>query len=177
MRILHVEDSIEDAELVRLLLNDEWPECAIDVTANPVELVAHLAKEKYDLVLSDYSLGSFTGLDALRIAHEKSPATPFIFLSGTIGEDRAIEALRAGANDYVIKDRMKRLITAIHRALQDRQDRRKREEAERRIRKQAELLDKAHNAIVVTDLDDRVTFWNHGAEQIVGWNAEQATGR
>ncbi len=177
MKILHVEDSLEDAELVRVLLTDEWPECAIDVTANSLDLAARLSREKYDLILSDFSLGSFTGLDALRIAQEATPGTPFIFLSGTIGEDRAIEALQAGAKDYVIKDRMKRLITAIHRALRDSQNQRQREAAERRIRKQAELLNKAHDAIIVTDLKDVVTFWNHGAERLTGWTADETIGR
>jgi two-component system cell cycle sensor histidine kinase/response regulator CckA len=177
MKILHVEDSVEDAELVRVLLTEVWPECAIDVTADPNELVSHLAGKNYDLILSDFSLGSFTGLDALRLAHDNAPATPFIFLSGTIGEDRAIEALRAGAKDYVIKDRMKRLVTAIERALQDAEGQRKRQEAEQRLSKQAEALNKARDAIIITDLDGIIRFWNQGAERIIGWAPEAAVGK
>jgi two-component system cell cycle sensor histidine kinase/response regulator CckA len=177
VKILHIEDSAEDAELVRALLVEEWPDCVISLVTDRRDVAARLAKEKYDLILSDFTLGSFTGLDALRIAKEKAPGTPFIFISGTIGEDRAIEALQAGAQDYVIKDRMKRLVTAIHRAMRDGLDRRQREAAERRIRKQAELLNKAHDAIIVTDLADVVTFWNHGAERLSGWTPEQAFGR
>lgn len=177
MKILHIEDSVEDAELVRMVLTEEWPESSIDVTDNLLELTSHLSGGKYDVILSDYSLGSFTGLDALRIAQEKSPNTPFIFLSGTIGEDRAIEALRAGAKDYVLKDRMKRLVTAIHRALQDAEDQRNREEADRRLRKQAEALDKARDAIIITDLEGFVGSWNRGAERIIGLVPEGAIGR
>jgi PAS domain S-box-containing protein len=176
MNILHLEDSPEDAELVRALLLAEWPDCRISVVSSRSDLESHMASMKYDLMLSDFALGAFTGLDALRIVREKDPDLPFIFISGTIGEDRAIEAVRAGAQDYVIKDRMKRLVTAIHRALRDTNAHRQRERDERRIREQAELLDKAHDAIIVTDLDNRITFWNRGAERISGWPAAEALG-
>jgi two-component system, cell cycle sensor histidine kinase and response regulator CckA len=176
MRILHIEDSAADAELVREMLTEEWPECSIDVIESPDDLLASLEGAKYDLILSDFSLGSFTGLDALKIAKGKSPETPFIFLSGTIGEDRAIEALQAGAQDYVIKDRMKRLVTAIHRALKDTQDRSSRDVAERRIREQADLLNKARDAIIVTNLEGFITFWNTGAERVSGWTSDEVLG-
>jgi two-component system cell cycle sensor histidine kinase/response regulator CckA len=176
MRILHIEDSAADAELVRELLTVEWPECSIDVIEKPGDLMARLESAKYDLILSDFSLGAFTGLDALKIAKEKSPETPFIFLSGTIGEDRAIEAVRAGAQDYVIKDRMKRLVTAIHRAIKDSQDRSRRDVAERRIREQADFLNKARDAIIVTNLEGIVTFWNTGAERVSGWTSDEVIG-
>ena len=160
-----------------MVLTEEWPESSIDVTDNLLELTSHLSGGKYDITFPTTPLGSFTGLDALRIAQEKSPNTPFIFLSGTIGEDRAIEALRAGAKDYVLKDRMKRLVTAIHRALQDAEDQRNREEADRRLRKQAEALDKARDAIIITDLEGFVESWNRGAERIIGLVPEGAIGR
>jgi PAS domain S-box-containing protein len=177
MKILHIEDNGPDAELVSELLSDEWPGCQIKVVASRPDLIAQIEGVAYDVILSDFSLGSFTGLDALKIAREKAPHTPFIFLSGTIGEDRAIEAVKAGAQDYVIKDRMKRLITAIHRALRDAKERQERERAEARIREQADLLNKAHDAIMVTQLDRTVSFWNHGAERIFGWSASEATGK
>jgi two-component system cell cycle sensor histidine kinase/response regulator CckA len=177
MKILHIEDCSADAELVRALLSEEWPQCEINVISSRPDLVSHIQKDQYDLILSDFSLGSFTGLDALKIAREKAPGTPFIFLSGTIGEDRAIEAVRAGAQDYVIKDRMKRLITAIHRAIRDCKEIRQRELAERRIREQADLLNKAHDAIIVSGLDDVLSFWNQGAERIFGWTAAEAVGK
>jgi two-component system cell cycle sensor histidine kinase/response regulator CckA len=176
MKVLHIEDSIEDAELVRDLLTTEWPDCVVDIVANRPDLCARLDENAYDLILSDFSLGSFTGLDALKIVRERKPTTPFIFLSGTIGEDRAIEAVRAGAQDYVIKDRMKRLVTAIHRSLRDSLENRQREDAERRIREQADLLNKAHDAIIVTDLEGFITFWNKGAERISGFSAAEVIG-
>jgi PAS domain S-box-containing protein len=177
MRILHIEDNLEDAELVKELLDAEWPRCEVHVISKRSELVDRLGKTPYDLVLSDFSLGAFTGLDALRLVRERHPDTPFVFLSGTIGEDRAIEALKAGAQDYVIKDRMKRLVTAIHRAIRDCRETSRRQAAERRCRELAEVLDRASDGIIVTDLENRVTFWNKGAERISGWTAEEAAGR
>jgi PAS domain S-box-containing protein len=177
MNILHVEDSAEDAELVRNLLTDEWPHCTIQVVSDPSQLIEKLRVEPYDLILSDFSMGSFNGLDALRLAQKMRPATPFIFLSGSIGEDRAIEALQAGAQDYVLKDRMKRLITAIHRALKDTQSKTLHHQAMARIREQADILNKARDAIIITDLGGIVTYWNQGAERSSGWTSEEVIGR
>ena len=132
MKILHIEDSREDAELVRALLTEEWPDCLIEVVSNRAAFLKSLENPNYDIVLSDFSLGSFTGLDALAVVRERIPATPFIFLSGTIGEDRAIEALQAGAQDYVLKDRMKRLISAIRRAQRESEERKQRRAARSR---------------------------------------------
>jgi len=177
MKILHVEDNAQDAELIERLVSSEWPDCTIDLLNSRQELLDRIASRKYDIVLSDFSMGSFTGMDALSIVKERSPDTPFIFVSGTIGEDRAIEAVRSGAHDYVIKDRMKRLITAIHRAIEDGADRRRKAETDERIRQQAEFLNKARDAIVVTNLDGAIAFWNQGAERISGWKAKEVLGK
>jgi two-component system, cell cycle sensor histidine kinase and response regulator CckA len=178
VKILHIEDCREDAELVNELLTEEWPDCEIKVVAGKQDLLEQLGTGVFDLVLSDFSLGPFNGLDALKLVKEKKPDTPFIFLSGTIGEERAIHAVQDGyAHDYVLKDRMKRLVTAIHRALRDSSERRRHDMAAQRIREQAELLNKARDAIIVTDLDGVITFWNKGAERVCGWTARDVVGR
>jgi PAS domain S-box-containing protein len=122
-------------------------------------------------------MGSFNGLDALGLAQRIRPETPFIFLSGSIGEDRAIEALKAGAQDYVLKDSMKRLIPAIKRALEDTQAKARHHQAETRVREQADILNKARDAIIITDLGGVVTFWNQGAERSTGWAPDEVLGR
>jgi two-component system cell cycle sensor histidine kinase/response regulator CckA len=118
MTIIHLEDSPQDAELIHFWLREEWPQCQIDLMDDRQTFIERLARPA-DLVLSDFTLASFTGLDALHLARDKEPDLPFIFLSGTITEERALEALRAGATDYLIKDRPKRLIPAIQRALRE----------------------------------------------------------
>jgi PAS domain S-box-containing protein len=177
MKILHLEDRPADAALVHALLKEEWPECVVTVVANHPDFLRHLEGDVFDIILSEFSLGTFTGLDALAIARQKRPDTPFIFLSAAIGEEGVIEAVKAGAQDYVVKDRLKRLVTAIRRALQESVERQLYREAGQRIREQAELLNKARDAIIVTDLAGHITFWNQGAERITGWSQAEVVGR
>lgn len=171
MKILHLEDSKQDAELVQELVQAEWPDCEVICVATRFAYVGELHLSRYDLILSDFALPSINGLDALEIAKERAPGTPFIFLSGTIGEEGAIEAVRSGAVDYVLKDRPKRLVTAIDRALRESRERKQHRQAENRVRELGEFLHQAREAVIVTDLDGRITFWNQGAERISGWKA------
>jgi two-component system cell cycle sensor histidine kinase/response regulator CckA len=168
MKILHIEDNREDAELVRLLLAEEWPDCAINVVANREAFMSGLEAGDYDIVLSDFSLGSFTGLDALAIVRERLPATPFIFLSGTIGEDRAIEALQAGAQDYVLKDGMKRLISAIRRAQRESEERRKRRTAEQASARFAMLLESTPDFVGMCAFDGQIFYINRAGLEMAG---------
>jgi PAS domain S-box-containing protein len=174
MRILHLEDNPTDAELVRAVVTTEWPDCQITCVSSRFAFIGELHLSRYNLILSDFALASLNGLEALKIAKERAPDTPFIFLSGTIGEDRAIEAVRAGAEDYVLKDRMKGLTTTIARAVRESEERQKRRQAESRIRELVDSLNQAREAVIVTDLDGRITFWNRGAEGLAGWSAAEA---
>ena len=174
---LHIEDSAADAELIHAELAREWPDCRVQRVQTREEFVAALAKGGVDLILSDFSMPGFDGLAALAIAGQSRPDIPFIFLSGTIGEDNAVEALKRGATDYVIKDRMGRLASSIRRALDEVQGRRRRRQAEKKLREQAALLDKAQDAIYVRDLEGRVLYWNGSAERIYGYRATEAVGR
>lgn len=132
MKILHLEDNRTDAELTHHVFMEAWPDCAVTLVDNRDDFVRNLPGG-HDLILSDFNLVNFNGLEALHLAREKVPATPFIFLSGTIGEERALEALRSGASDYVIKDRPKRLVPAIQRALDDARLARERRAAEEQM--------------------------------------------
>src|SRR4051794_38796825 len=104
LRVLHLEDNSADAELSHARITEEWPNSVIKRVENRAEFLAALTAEEFDLVLSDFSLPSFNGLEALDLVRERGVTTPFVFLSGTMGEDYAVEALRRGAIDYVIKD-------------------------------------------------------------------------
>ena len=113
LKVLLVEDRPEDAEL----LMREMKSRGLRITGRRVETCAEFeeALESFapDLILSDYTLPGFHGIEALQIAGNRHPDTPFIFVSGTIGEERAIQALRQGAVDYVLKDNRARLVPAI----------------------------------------------------------------
>jgi diguanylate cyclase (GGDEF)-like protein len=139
-QILHLEDSEQDRELVRLLLRDARIDCEITAVETEDDFVRSLNQEIWDLILSDFSLPSFDGLQALAIAAKTCPSTPFIFVTGTIGEDIAVESLESGATDYVLKQRMTRLGGSVRRALNERAERLRREKAEANLKKSEEQL-------------------------------------
>lgn len=118
MNILHLEDNRQDAELTHARLRDAWPDCRIDMVDDRRTFLQELAKP-HDVIISDFTMAAFDGIEALHLVREREPDIPFIFFSGTIGEERALQALRAGATDYLIKDRPQRLIPAIQRALRE----------------------------------------------------------
>lgn len=119
IRILYLEDSPADAELVQGLLEQEGFSFTLTRIDNPKDFLAALETGAFDIVLSDNSLPSYDGLSALTRVRGGFPEVPFIFVSGTMGEEAAIESLKAGATDYVLKDRLSRLAPAIRRALKE----------------------------------------------------------
>lgn len=111
-----------DAKLIHAQIGQEWPDCVIKLVDNREEFLATLQADESDLILSDFTLPAFNGLEALALVRELGTATPFLFLSGSIGEDKAVAALQRGAADYLIKDRPARLIPAIRAALEQRRE-------------------------------------------------------
>src|SRR6266404_2194722 len=140
LRVLLIEDSQSDAELAMWRLKEAGYVCTFRCAVNEIEMRAALRAELPDLILSDFSLPGFDGMSALAIARAEAPAVPFIFLSGTIGEERAIEALRCGAIDYVLKSNPKRLVPAVERALQEAELRRTSQLAERQVARLTSVL-------------------------------------
>ena len=177
LHILHLEDDQADAELVQALLEDDGISCAIDCVKTRQDYEAALVRGKFDLILSDYSLPKFDGMSALAMARESHPEKPVIFVSGTIGEAAAVEALKNGAIDYVLKDQLARLPSAVKRAVSEAEELARRQSAEEKLHEQAALLDLAKDAIVVRDLDDIIRYWNKSAEFLYGWTAAEALGK
>ena len=133
LKILHLEDDPNDAALIQSILEAEGFICAITCVQNRDEFVDALEESGgMDLILSDFSMPAFDGLSALKIAHTRCPDIPFILVSGTLGEERAIDALKCGATDYVLKQHLSRLVPAVHRALQEVKERMERKLAERK---------------------------------------------
>ncbi len=130
LHILHLEDEPDFAELVRSMIEQDGLDAEVKQVSTREALEAALDAESFDVVLSDFHLPSFTGLDALAIVKKKCPDTPFILISGTIGEQAAIESLKAGATDYLLKQQPERLASAIRRAVQEAEERAKRHNAE-----------------------------------------------
>ena len=134
LHILHLEDDPQDAELVEAALAAEGYGCDLRVVATRAEFLAALEDERCDLILADFALPGFDGMSALAIARQLRPEVPFIFVSGQLGEEAAIESLRNGATDYVLKNRLARLAPAVKRALSEAKERAELQKAEEALR-------------------------------------------
>ena len=134
LRVLHLEDDAGDAGLVRDVLELGGIACDITRVQTREDFVASLEKGGLDLIFADYSLPSFDGMSALKIAAQRSPDVPFIFVSGMLGEEVAIEALKLGATDYVLKERLSRIVSVVPRALREAQHRADRKQAHEALR-------------------------------------------
>jgi PAS domain S-box-containing protein len=155
--ILHVEDDVADAELVKEVLATEGIACDVTRVETESEFRKALQQRGLDLVLADYSLPSFDGTSALKIVRQHEPDLPFIFVSGTMGEEVAIEALKIGATDYVLKTRLSRLVPSVQRAMREakeRADRKKAEEALRRSEHELRQVIQTIPAMVWSALPD-----------------------
>ena len=172
LRILNLEDNARDAELTEAMVAARWPQSQFIRVDSRQEFVAAL-EEDLDLILSDYTMPGFSGREALLLAREKRPDVPFLFVSGTIGEDAAVEALKNGATDYVLKHRLMRLIPAIDRALREVEEHTERERAEEAMRqsehKYRELFECLSDAAFLTDEQSgKIIDTNRSAETMLG---------
>jgi len=138
LRILHLEDNPYDTEIVTMMLADEKISCEVFRVETRKDFEAALDKMKWNLVISDFSLPSFDGLKALTLTREKIAEMPFILFSGTIGEETAIECLKRGATDYVLKERPARLVSAVRAILQASEERERRKKSEAELQRSAE---------------------------------------
>ena len=147
LRILHLEDDPLDAELIHATLTDGGIECEIAQVQTRTQFAAALESGGFDLVLADYSLPAFDGLSALKVAQEVRLEVPFVLVSGALGEERAIEALKEGATDYVLKQRLGRLVPAVRRVISEAEERKERKRAEEALRevREAERQRIAHD--------------------------------
>ncbi len=190
LKILHLEDDQRDADLVDATLAADGLEVEIVRVDNRPGFEAALATGRFDVILADYNLPTFDGRAAQVIAADIKPDTPFIFLSGSIGEELAVDRLKEGATDYVLKDRMARLPSAVRRALAESAERAERRRAEADVRRlNAELerrvvertaqlaesqrrlqaiLDHSPAAISLKDLSGRYIVTNREFEGLAG---------
>lgn len=181
LKILIIEDVATDAELIE----HELRRAGLPSVLRRVETEADFCREIQafapDLILSDFTLPSFDGLSALKLAREIGLQVPFIFVSGTIGEERAIEALKQGATDYVLKTNLVRLVPVVRRALQETQEHAKRLAAEEALRQSEERLNAmlAHSPAVIylKDTEGRFLLVNRQLENLFHLTGEQIVGK
>ncbi len=139
LHFIHVEDIAADSELIIHLLNDNGFDCRVRRVETRGQLLGALEEPDCDIILSDCTLPQYSGLEALRDVHQRKPNIPFIFVSGTIGEEVAIRSLQEGATDYVLKNRLSRLVPAVRRALSEAESRKIRRAMEEQLRQARKL--------------------------------------
>lgn len=180
IRILLVEDDSSDA----LLIDRELRKGGLDFQSWRVQskdqFVQALTSQP-DIILSDHGLPAFDGLSALAIAKETVPDVPFIFVTGSLGEEVAIKTLKSGATDYVLKHALGNLVPAVQRALSQAADRARRKEAEEELRRnqarKSAILNAAMDAIITIDHEGKIRGWNRSAETTFGYTRDQAIGK
>ena len=177
LRILLIEDSEADTHLLLRELRRSSYQVEFERVETPEAMQSALTQKAWDLVLSDYSLPQFDALRALGVLKASGIDLPFIIISGTIGEETAVAALKAGANDFLVKGKFARLGSIIERELREAESRRDRKRTEEQIRYHARLLRHVNDAVIATDDQFRITAWNRAAERIYGWTATEVMGR
>ncbi len=179
--ILYLEDSLIDAELIREALANEDILCEMLHVETQMEFLTAIERQDFDLILADYSLPGFNGLSALKLAREYCPNTPFIFVTGTMGEEIAVESLKCGATDYVLKQNLARLVPVVQRALQESEDRKERKRMQEALRETNERLQAfiqaSPLAIIALEPEGSVTLWNPAAERMFGWQEGDVLGQ
>jgi PAS domain S-box-containing protein/diguanylate cyclase (GGDEF)-like protein len=179
--VLAVEDSETDFELVRRHLVKSGLNCVIHRVSTEATFVEALHNLKPDIILSDFSMPRFDGVRALEIANVQAPDIPFLFVSGTIGEERAIDALHRGATDYILKTNLSRLGPAVERALREAQVKAAQRRAERELRANEQRLrdtiETSQDWIWEMDPQGRFTFCSGALARILGYEPADVLGK
>src|SRR6266568_4830751 len=181
LRILHLEDDPDYSALVRMMLEKEGLAVEMVLVDNSADFMAAIEKQAFDLILGDYKLPSWNGIQALHAAREKRPDTPFLLVSGTIGEQAAIESLKHGATDYVLKQWPERLVPAVRRALQEAQERLQRKRAEteliRREKYFRTLTENSPDVLTIVNREGIFQYNSPSLKRVLGYEPEELAGR
>ena len=181
LRVLMLEDSPSDAKLVEIELRRAGRVLAVHRVQSAAAMRDALAAGAWDLVLSDWSMPSFSGAEGLRILRETGLDVPFIIVSGTVGEEAAVEAMRAGAHDYVLKDKLVRLNAVVQRELREAELRREGRAATAKLVQQElwyrSLIERSTDGITLTGRDGKLAYVSPAMARIFGYEPDEAVGR
>ena len=177
IRILHLEDNPRDAELIQRRLASEGLACEVMRAGGKAAFEAALADGKYDLVLSDFNVPGYDALSALKHTRASAPTLPFVVISGELSEEEAVECLRAGATDYLLKHRLQRLVPALMRALDEAVERETRRQAEAARRESEDrfrsVVAAMAEGVIVQDWRGNIVSSNAAALRILGVTEEE----
>lgn len=173
IHILHLEDSPVDAELVQAKLEADDLACRITRVETREAFEDILRRKAADIILADYRLPTYDGMSALRLVQEVCPEIPFLFVTGALGEEAAIDALTQGATDYVLKENLSRLSPAVRRALKEAANRQERKQAEQRVALMSIALNGIHEAAFLIDANAGFHYVNDEACRLLGYSREK----
>lgn len=177
IRILHLEDNPKDSQLVQSVLRRANVAFDYFFADNERDYISIINTQNIDIILSDYHLPDYSGSEALSYSKSNFPNIPFVFVSGTMGEDAAIESLLNGATDYVLKNRLERLASAVHRAFNEAQEQKARMKAEKELRKLSRAVEQSPNSIFITDIDGIIEYANPTTMKLTGYSSEELIGQ
>ncbi|HEX3799513.1 MAG TPA: response regulator [Verrucomicrobiae bacterium] len=181
LRVLHLEDNPNYSALVQSKLEAEGFEPDMVCVETREDFQAALEKGGFDLIIADYFLPTYDGLKALKLAQEKQPETPILLVSGTIGEEAAIQSLRAGATDYVLKHWPERLMPAVHRALRESEERKNRLRAESELTRREKhfraITENSLDVVSVLDREGMFLYNTPSVENLLGYRPEELKDR
>lgn len=177
LRVLQVEDSEQDMALIDRHLKQAGYDLITDRVETAQTMQTALESGEWDVILCDYSMPEFSALEALALVKQMKVDIPFIIISGTIGETAAVEVMRAGAHDYMMKDSLTRLVPAIEREMKEAENRRAMRAAEDQLRLQSVALESAANGIIITDEDGTIIWVNPAFTQASGYSLKQVVGK
>ncbi len=177
LRILFIEDSEDDMQLLLRELRRGGYQPAYDRVETSDALSSALDKGDWDVILADFSMPKFSGIDALAQVRARDLDVPFLFVSGTIGEDTAVSAMRSGAQDYIMKSNLKRVVPAVDRELIEASKRHERRESRAQLRKLSRVVAQAQESVFITDQTGAIEYVNPGFERMTGYTADEVLGR
>jgi len=177
LKVLVIEDSVQDTFFIVRELQRGGFLVDFERVETHASMQTALESKNWDLIISDYSMPSFSGAGALSLYQQTGLDIPFIVVSGAIGEDRAVEMLKSGAHDCVMKDNLARLVPSVTREMRAAQERRIRKQTEAATAYLASIVQTCEDAIIGKTLDGTVVSWNLGAERLYGYSAVEMIGR
>lgn len=177
LRVLIIEDSEDDALLVVRNLRRGGYDPTFERVETAEAMTAALNRQIWDILISDYSMPHFSAPAALKLLQESGIDLPFIIVSGVVGEETAVAAMKTGAHDYLIKGNLTRLVAAIERELNNAHVRQERKRAEDQLRKLSHSVEQSPVSIVITDTDGNIEYVNPKFTQLTGYSFEDVLGR